>query len=67
MNKATTVRIGCFNWLEMFLTGLFVVLKLANAITWPWLWVVSPAWIGFLLFAAANGMRSLIKQWRLIK
>lgn len=36
-------------------TGLlgvaFVVLKLTNVITWPWLWVLAPFWIplGLLL------------------
>lgn len=33
------------------LTVLFVGLKLTNVIAWPWLWVLSPIWISFLLFA----------------
>lgn len=24
---------------------IFIVLKLTNCITWPWLWVLSPLWI----------------------
>ncbi len=31
------------------LTITFAVLKLANVITWPWLWVLSPVWISLLL------------------
>jgi hypothetical protein len=33
------------------LTVLFVGLKLTGHITWPWVWVLSPLWISFLLFA----------------
>jgi fatty acid desaturase len=31
------------------LTIAFIVLKLANYITWSWLWVLSPLWISFIL------------------
>lgn len=31
------------------LTLLFIGLKLGHVITWPWLWVLSPLWIGFAL------------------
>jgi hypothetical protein len=34
------------------LTVLFVGLKLTGYITWPWVWVLSPMWISFLLFVA---------------
>jgi len=30
------------------LTLLFIGLKLANIITWSWLWVLSPIWIAFV-------------------
>jgi hypothetical protein len=30
------------------LTTIFVVLKLIGVIDWPWVWVLSPLWIGFL-------------------
>jgi uncharacterized protein (DUF983 family) len=33
------------------LTVLFIGLKLTGHITWPWVWVLSPMWISFLLFA----------------
>ena len=29
------------------LTVVFVVLKLVGVITWKWIWVLSPLWIGF--------------------
>ena len=28
------------------LTLIFVVLKLIGVIDWPWIWVLSPLWIG---------------------
>lgn len=32
---------------------LFIALKLANVITWSWLWVLSPVWISAFLVIAA--------------
>jgi len=29
---------------------IFIVLKLTGHITWPWVWVLAPFWIGFILF-----------------
>ena len=34
------------------LTVLFVGLKLTGHIAWPWVWVLSPLWISFLLVIA---------------
>lgn len=31
------------------LTLLFIGLKLAGIIDWPWLWVLSPAWISTIV------------------
>ena len=31
------------------LTILFVALKLLGVISWSWIWVLSPLWIGFAL------------------
>lgn len=31
------------------LTVLFIGLKLTGYITWSWVWVLSPLWIGFAL------------------
>lgn len=40
---------GCFTLLQILLTILFVGLKLGRVITWSWLWVLSPLWIGVAL------------------
>lgn len=29
---------------------VFIALKLTGYIEWPWLWVMAPAWIGFVLW-----------------
>lgn len=34
---------GCFT---LLIAILFIVLKLTGAITWSWLWVLCPLWIG---------------------
>lgn len=33
------------------LTLLFIGLKLAGVIDWPWLWALSPAWISTIVVA----------------
>ena len=42
------------------LTALFIILKLCGVISWPWLWVLSPLWIGFALAFAIVVIFSLI-------
>lgn len=37
--------------LGLFLTALFIVLKLAGGIDWSWLWVLSPLWLPFAVTA----------------
>lgn len=37
------------------LTIAFIVLKLTKVITWSWVWVLSPIWIGILLAIIAVG------------
>ncbi len=34
------------------LTILFIALKLTGYITWSWVWVLAPLWVGFALFLA---------------
>jgi hypothetical protein len=29
---------------------VFIVLKLLHKVAWPWIWVLSPLWIGTALF-----------------
>ena len=31
------------------LTIVFIVLKLVGVIDWPWIWVLSPIWISFII------------------
>lgn len=38
------------------LTIVFIVLKLMGSITWSWLWVLSPMWIGFILWLLVVGL-----------
>lgn len=47
-NVSTSGGMGLAGWL----TVLFVGLKLTGHITWPWVWVLSPLWIGFSLGVA---------------
>ena len=36
--------------LVIHITALFTVLKITGYITWSWLWVVSPLWLGLCIF-----------------
>ncbi len=45
--KETNVNIG--GGFCGLLTIAFIVLKLCKVITWSWVWVLSPLWIGFAL------------------
>lgn len=31
---------------------LFIILKLVGTITWSWVWVLAPFWIGVILYVA---------------
>jgi len=52
-SKSSSGGVGFFG----LLTIAFIVLKLCDVITWPWLWVLSPLWmpislviIGYLIY-----------------
>ena len=45
MNE-TSSGIGIFGLLGI----VFIVLKLCKVINWSWIWVLSPFWIGAILF-----------------
>jgi hypothetical protein len=50
-NPALTIKGGySMNGLASLLTVAFVVLKLTGVIAWSWIWVLSPAWIGLVVF-----------------
>ena len=38
-------RTGCGSVIAVFLTILFIVLKLLGAVKWKWVWVLCPLWI----------------------
>lgn len=44
-NETTTVSSGGIGF-SGFLTLIFITLKLTGFIAWPWLWVLSPLWLG---------------------
>jgi len=44
------------------LTIAFIVLKLANYITWSWLWVLSPLWISLLIIVVLLGAALLVQK-----
>lgn len=52
------------------LTILFIGLKLTGHITWSWIWVLSPLWIGFIfiilflsLLLGGVGILAVIFAW----
>lgn len=42
------------------LTILFIALKLCGTITWSWLWVLSPLWIGLSVFFVVLAIFSIV-------
>ena len=39
---------------------LFIALKLCGTITWSWLWVLSPLWIGLSVFFVVLAVFSIV-------
>ena len=48
--------------LSTLLTVAFIVLKLANYITWSWLWVLSPIWISAIIVVIFLGAVFLLEK-----
>lgn len=46
------------------LTILFIGLKLTGHITWSWIWVLSPLWIGLVIFVCLFVVVFLIIWWK---
>jgi hypothetical protein len=44
------------------LTVLFIALKLTGFIAWSWWWVLSPIWIGVVLFIVAAGVLIALEE-----
>ena len=49
-NRKQTTGIGLCDVMLV----VFVVLKLCKLITWSWVWVLSPLWIGVFIIAVAE-------------
>jgi energy-coupling factor transporter transmembrane protein EcfT len=51
--------------LPIFVTIVFVFLKIFNLINWHWAWVISPIWItiAIVVFIVAIGLIFLPKDW----
>ena len=48
-----------------YLTITFIVLKLLGYINWSWIWVLSPAWIWFILIIILfSGVKIYNRKWR---
>jgi len=53
------IRIGCLG--IIFLSGIFIILKLTNYINWDWFWILSPITLSILAIGAAIiGLGTLI-------
>ena len=50
MSNVTTTTNGGGIGFTGLLTVLFIGLKLTGYIDWSWIWVLSPIWIGFVIF-----------------
>lgn len=59
-----------FNYIAIFLTAVFAVLKVNNIVSWSWLWVLSPLWIlTIVMLGCLIGIYTMRKffHWTLIK
>lgn len=46
---------------------VFIILKLAGVIAWPWIWVLSPLWIGLILLAIISAVAIIVMKNRVWK
>ena len=53
MTSTNTVTVKSGLSLGSILGIVFIILKLCNVITWSWLWVLCPLWIGIAIWLAA--------------
>jgi len=54
-SSSSSSGIGFFG----LLTIVFIVMKLMGYITWSWVWVLSPAWIGLAILLLGLGVALL--------
>lgn len=56
-----------FNLSIVFITLLFIMLKLKNLISWSWIWVLSPLWLmPFAIFFFICGIILFPFIWAMI-
>ncbi len=57
-NTEETINLSFFGIVAI----VFIILKLTGTITWPWIWVLSPLWIGFILCAVVVAVALIIMK-----
>ena len=62
MSEPTVVRSGGVSFLGL-LAIVFIAAKLVGAITWSWLWVLSPLWIPWALVILIVAVCLLAAAW----
>lgn len=45
------------------LTIVFIVMKLMGTITWSWIWVLSPLWLGFIIWIVLVVILFALVRW----
>lgn len=62
-NREETINLSFLGMLAI----VFITLKLTGNITWSWLWVLSPLWIGLVLSAAIAAAALIIMKNKIWK
>lgn len=57
-NSEKTINLSFFGIVAI----IFIILKLTGTITWSWLWVLSPLWIGLILCAIIIAVALIIMK-----
>jgi hypothetical protein len=48
--------------LSLIITIVFVFLRIFGTISWSWIWIISPIWIGILIILIKNLLRLIRKK-----
>lgn len=56
------IEIGGGNLIEGLIGVMFIGLKLANVISWPWVWVLSPFWVPITMMTLV-----ILSFWFIVK
>jgi len=67
MKTATIIKkLWKFDYVDMFfifLLGLFIILKLANVLTWPWWAILWPLWAALTFVVVWGGAMVIYVAW----